>query len=508
MYPVTYKYSSVQNNLISNEIIAAPHLFMKLTIFHRLVLGYLSIFLLVAALSTYTIYQLYRLNNITHLILHVDTAAINDVKKIRDSLLSQVRSENKYLLTRDKSFYKQFQVARQEFIRHLSSISYDANSDQEALINRIKELHSGYLFLFEKEAQYLNEGKDYSGLSYKDTKQEYVNGTIDHLKELNRHVQSNIDRKMRALEATGKRATEMALVMTVTTLLVGLFISLVITQSINKPLSLLKKRTREIAQKGVFDGYLNLSSPPEVKDLASSFNFMCAKLKKLDQMKADFFSHISHDLRTPLTSIREGTTLLLEGVGGTITDKQKRLLTIIVEESNRLIRSVNSLLDLSKMEAGIMPEDFEKTNIAPLINQVIFEIEPIVEGKNIEVAGKIADTLPKVNVSRERILQVLRNLLGNAVKFTPERGTIGVNAYASDHEIIVSVVDTGPGIPEKKLFSIFDKFYQASTKDRKETGGTGLGLCIAKNIINAHGGKIWAETKLNQGSIFTFTLPV
>jgi two-component system sensor histidine kinase GlrK len=235
---------------------------------------------------------------------------------------------------------------------------------------------------------------------------------------------------------------------------------------------------------------------------------MCARLKKFDQMKADFFSHVSHDLRTPLTSISEGTKLLLEGVGGTVTEKQKRLLAIMVEESNRLIHFVNSLLDLSKMEAGMMPEDFKRMNIVPLIHQAIFEIEPIVEGKNIKVTRKIAGTLPEVNINRERILQATRNLLGNAVKFSPQGGKIEIKAYSSDHEVIVSVADTGPGIPKEKLLSIFDKFHQVPMRGQKKIRGTGLGLCIAKNIINAHGGKIWAETKIHQGSIFTFTLPV
>jgi two-component system sensor histidine kinase GlrK len=481
---------------------------MKFTIFQRLVLGYFSIFLLVVALSTYTIYQLHRLNTITHHILHVDTAAINNVKKIRDALLSQMRYENKYLLARDDSFYKQFQVARQDFSRYLSSIPCDTIPDQESLINRIKELHAGYFTLFEEEVQYIKGGRDYSKLFYQDIKQEYTNNAIECLKELNGYMQSNIDKKMKTLEATGKRAVNIALVMTGATLLVGISISLVITKSINKPLALLKDRTKEIARDGLFDGYLDLSSPPEVKDLASSFNYMCARLKKFDQMKADFFSHVSHDLRTPLTSISEGTKLLLEGVGGGVTNKQKRLLTIIVEESSRLIRSVNSLLDLSKMEAGMMPGDLEKMKIAPLIHQAIFEIEPLVEGKNIKVTGKIADALPEVNINRERILQAIRNILGNAVKFSPQGGKIDVNAYCSDDKVIISVADTGPGIPEEKIPSIFDKFHQVPIKGQEKTKGTGLGLCIARNIINAHGGKIWVETKINQGSIFTFTLPV
>ena len=235
---------------------------------------------------------------------------------------------------------------------------------------------------------------------------------------------------------------------------------------------------------------------------------MCAKLKEVDKLKSDFFSTMSHELRTPLTSIKEGTALLREGVAGTITEKQKRLLTIISEESHRLIGLVNSLLDLSKMEAGMMTYTFEQASLPPLIDKAIMEIGPLVEAKKITVEAKMNEALPLIKMDSERILQALRNLVGNAVKFTPDGGWVGVSARPVNRGVQVSVTDTGPGIPAENLTTIFDKFQQATHAGSYQSKGTGLGLAIVKHIITSHGGKIWAESEPGQGSTFIFILPV
>jgi two-component system sensor histidine kinase GlrK len=233
---------------------------------------------------------------------------------------------------------------------------------------------------------------------------------------------------------------------------------------------------------------------------------MCERLKELERMKADFFSSMSHELRTPLTSIKEGTGLLLDGVGGQTTDKQRKLLAILAEESNRLIAVVNSLLDLSKMEAGMMSYEFDLVTIDPLIRRAIAEITPLVEAKQIELESNVNPSLPALRLDPERILQVLRNLLGNAVKFTPKGGRVSVVAASVNGNLQVSVTDSGPGVPAESLTTIFEKFSQGSHKGAYTRNGTGLGLAIANNIIKSHGGEIWAESQVGRGSTFVFVL--
>jgi two-component system sensor histidine kinase GlrK len=252
---------------------------------------------------------------------------------------------------------------------------------------------------------------------------------------------------------------------------------------------------------------VQVNSPPEIGELAAAINLMSARLQELDRMKADFFASMSHELRTPLTSIKEGTGLLLDGVGGETTERQRKLLTILAEESNRMINVVNSLLDLSKMEAGMMTYDFEMANVDPLIKRALSEMTPLVEAKQIKLESRVQSPLPTVRIDPERILQVLRNLLGNAVKFTPKGGQVSVVAKPIDGKVEVSVKDSGPGIPAESLISIFEKFSQGNHRGAHTRQGTGLGLAIAKSIIASHGGKIWAESQIGQGSTFTFVLP-
>ena len=292
----------------------------------------------------------------------------------------------------------------------------------------------------------------------------------------------------------------------------GIIISVFITVSITKPLSVIKRKTREIA-KGNFESELTLSSPPEIKDLAQAFNLMCAKLKEIDRTKTEFFSLMSHELRTPLTTIKEGTNLFLDSLKGKeITEKQKRLITIINEECNRLINLVNSLLDLSRMEAGMMVYNFTRTDITLLINRITREMEPLTETKSITIETGSSEGLPSVKADIDKILEVLRNLIGNAVKFTHNGGTVRIKAEKTTGDqgefIEVSVEDTGTGIPQDKIGTIFDKFRTVTFGGSGKIIGTGLGLYIVKQIITDHGGKIWVNSITGKGSTFTFALPV
>jgi len=168
---------------------------------------------------------------------------------------------------------------------------------------------------------------------------------------------------------------------------------------------------------------------------------------------------------------------------------------------------LNSLLDLSKMEAGMMSFNLEPQNIRPLIDQTIEEIGPLAEAKKINLEVIVTEVLPIIKIDSERILQALRNIIGNAMKFTPEKGRVKISVRSVDHGVEVSVADTGPGIPAESLITIFEKFQQATTGGSSPIKGTGLGLAIAKEIITHHGGKIWAESEPGHGSTFIFVLP-
>lgn len=475
---------------------------MRFTIFSRLSTGFIVIFILIILVSIYVDAQFQKLEDITNSILNIDNRMLSNNKKLIDALLSQVRYGEKFIILKDDALYDNFIATKNDFDQYFKELMSVADSPRAmSLLNDIKQSHQHYQKLFYKEGELLRDGQSYPQNWYTQEKEKAINTIMEGLKELKTYNDNNTYEKIKKLGEAGANARRVALVMTISSLIFGITISIFITRSITKPLTVMGKKTREIAG-GNYESDLKLSSPPEIGELVQDFNSMCNKLKKIDKMKSDFFSLMSHELRTPLTSIKEGTTLLLEGLGGETNEKQKRLLRIIEEESNRLIDLVNSILDLAKMEAGMMTYNFVQADIVPLINKAVVETEPLAKSRNIKAELNISRGLPFTNIDIEKILYVLRNLIGNAVKFTPDGGQVRISARLTNGNLEVSVADTGPGIPKENLNIIFDKF-----KSFNNRNGTGLGLAIVKNIISAHRGKVWAESEPGQGSTFIFVLP-
>ncbi|HBH62636.1 MAG TPA: hypothetical protein DDX85_13050 [Nitrospiraceae bacterium] len=482
---------------------------MKLTIFSRLVIGYLVIFVLAMTVSLYAISHLRQFEKVTRSIINVDNRLIEYKKTLSDILLSMMLYEKKYILIKDDGLYSQFELATNDFDRQLKELTSLAKDEKaQDLINRIRHHKERYQSLFNDKVMYLGSDQQLDEENYKKENEYAVNEIMESLKELEAYSQSNTYAKVKELSRVYARASKVAIVLGSVSLIFGIIISVLITVNITRPLSIIKKKTADIAR-GDFGHDLKLSSPPEIEVLAKSFNLMCSKLKEIDKMKSDFFSLMSHELRTPLTTIKEGTNLFtesLEELGA--TEKQKRLLTIINEECNRLIKLVNSLLDLSKMEAGMMVYNFHKTELSPLISKITGEIEPLAETRRIRIETEISEKLPVITMDTERILQVLRNLVGNAVKFTPDEGYVRISARSVDKGVKISVADSGTGISEEKVTAIFDKYYQDTLARSSKIKGTGLGLALVKQVVNSHGGKVWVERTSEQGSVFSFVLPV
>jgi len=483
---------------------------MKLTIFSRLILGYLLLFIFAMGVSIYAIIQLRHLENLSESMFTIDSRLMSYEKALTDLVLSLIRSQKKYMVLKDEMLYKHFIETGREFEMKLDgAISLLEENDrvQDILID-IKNEYQKYREYFEKEAGGENKTLIRGDPEIAKEMEGSANRIINRLRDLKFYIQERMYDKISTLGKAQGRASRIAMSVGILSLAVALVVSVYITFTITRPLVQIKNRIREIAR-GEFRDDLNISSPPEIAELSHTFNYMCRKLKELDRVKTDFFSLMSHELRTPLTTIKEGANLMIEGVDqGMPLERQRRLLKIINEESERLIKLVNSLLDLSKMEAGMMPFNFTNTDLAILVNQVIKEMEPLAETKKIKISTVIENDIPPVKADMEKILQALRNLVSNAIKFTHEGGEVRIKVSKKIDGVQVSVMDTGVGIPRENIQTIFDKYYQVTHGgSNKKFKGTGLGLSIVKHIIDAHGGKIWAESELGKGSTFTFVLP-
>lgn len=226
--------------------------------------------------------------------------------------------------------------------------------------------------------------------------------------------------------------------------------------------------------------------------------------KELNRMKDDFLHSITHDLRNPMTSIRGFLKFLIDGVAGPVTEQQKKMLGVMDHASLKLLSLINDILDIAKLESGRMTINLSDCDLKMICQRSIEMAGGLALKKSITIRTESKEDFPKIKADPELIERVFSNLLGNALKFTPESGSITVSLKELSDRVEVSVEDTGEGIPPEYVERIFDKFQQVAGQRK---GGTGLGLTICKHIVEAHSGEIWAESKLGQGAKFIFTLP-
>jgi PAS domain S-box-containing protein len=227
-------------------------------------------------------------------------------------------------------------------------------------------------------------------------------------------------------------------------------------------------------------------------------------LREIDRLKSEFITTASHELRTPLTSVQMGVYLLLEGALGELTEKQNEVLQACRQDCERLDKLMRDLLDLSRIEAGESQPQLATVSAEDLLTSAVEELRPQVEAKGLELGVNAAMDLPRVSVDRLQIERVISNLVINALRHT-KRGEIKISAEPRNSDLAISVSDTGTGIPAEYLPHIFDKFVQVPDAP---IGGAGLGLTIAKSIVEAHGGQISIQSQVGHGTTFTFTLPL
>jgi two-component system sensor histidine kinase GlrK len=310
-------------------------------------------------------------------------------------------------------------------------------------------------------------------------------------------------------ERLSRRAIRVTGVTAALTIMLGVLIPLYITRSIGKPISLLGQKTREIAT-GRFHKISDIHSPPEIGQLAGDFNFTSERLEQLDTVKVDFISHISHEVRTPLTSTKAASRMLLEGAIDDSPERQNELLAIVNYECDRLIDAVNRILDISRMEAGMMDYRFLEGDLPPIIQKIGLKLAPLAQRKKIELELMPFSELPLVRMDGDKVMQVVENLLGNVLKFTPPGGKVIVSPSPRKdvgNFVRISIANTGLGIPKEHPAQMFERF-KGIEMGRETTIGTRLGLSIVKHIIADHGGKIWVRSAPGKGSTFSFALPV
>ena len=284
---------------------------------------------------------------------------------------------------------------------------------------------------------------------------------------------------------------------------IGILLAFALFRQITGPLRRLDVATQRIAR-GELEDRVPVSGNDELGHLARSFNTMAASLEEAERVKRRMIADISHELRTPLTVLRTALEGLRDGVIVPTPENFAALENKVLLTS----RLVEDLQELALADAGQLSIRKEFSHLGDLLDGIRATIGVQLEDSGINLCMEIPDDLPAVEIDRQRVEQVLLNLLANAMRYTPEGGTIRVAVRAEDEVTIrVSVCDTGPGLAEDELTHVFDRFYRSDRARTQAGGGAGLGLAIAKTLIEAHGGRIWAENASTGGACFHFTLP-
>ena len=286
-------------------------------------------------------------------------------------------------------------------------------------------------------------------------------------------------------------------------IVIALLLTFVLSRRMSSPIGVLANAARRLGQ-GDLSQRVQFQGKGEVKVLAQAFNSMATDLEHAEQLRRNLVADVAHELRTPLSNIQG----YLEAIRDRVVKPNAVTIRSLNEETALLSRLVDELQELSLVEAGELKLIYQAEDIAKLVKQAVTPWQPQVAAREISLSLDLPDNLPLVDIDWQRVNQVLHNLLENAVAHTHKGGTITVAATAQGDWVEVCISDTGEGIPAEDLPNIFERFYRVDKSRARVTGGSGLGLTIAKRLVEAHDGKIAVQSELGKASRFSFTLPI
>jgi signal transduction histidine kinase len=402
------------------------------------------------------------------------------------------RTEGRYAILRDPAFLALFRERARAATGDLDRLEGLLQTRVERdLLREARGNLDAYLQLVEG-GRVVPTGQEHPATSLEDT-----------LERLYRVSTTEVQMRQVTLESLAESTRALSLAALVAAGLIGLGLGTFAVARVARPLHRLRTATQAVAARE-FSEPLEVTGPSEIRDLTGAFNRMAERLGEIDRLKDEFFTSISHDLRTPLSAIRWSADLLHTGALGPLSEKQLRLAETIQSSSLRLLTLVGQIVELGRLRAGRLQLDVKPTELRAMVSRALDEVRPLAELGELRLDLDVPPDLPLVAADAGRVQQVIVNLLGNAVRFTPAGGHVVVSARAQADEVAVRVADTGIGIPADLLPKIFDAYEQA----HRGRGGTGIGLTVVRGLVEAHGGRVSVQSDEGRGSTFTFTLPV
>ncbi len=454
-----------------------------------------------------TVFMLYinvhKMMRISENIVNKNHTIASASKKMVEHLLSMEENEKKYFVLKKTDYLDNFFSAQNEFEKNLKDILQIEAMGAKTSQNW-NQLYDQYLLkaLLPNDLSRIEQSNDL-WISESD-----INSWLDAISSARLDNENEMEQANTELNRRGILTVQTGLAGLGVSILVGIFGGMMLSHSMIRPMGELLKGIRSISRDRPIDP-IKINSSDELGELASSFNEMAMRLKEEQRMRSDFISMLSHEIRTPLTSIRESINLINEGIMGDVNERQKRFLEIAGFEMGRVSELLNRIMQVSYLESGALEIQTESIQVSEFVNTCINQMRPSLEGKDISIEVNIDPHLSNTMGDPKFIQQVFVNLIGNAIKFSPSNSAVRVAAtfHQNRNFLQFTVADSGPGIPEDEQPFIFNKYYRAKGV-RGHMDGAGLGLSIARHIIEAHGGNIWVISEMGKGTAFYFTLPI
>jgi two-component system sensor histidine kinase GlrK len=473
---------------------------MRLSIFWRLALSSLAIVAIMAGVNLYALVQVRQLTALNTELVAYHYPAIENADLLLENLYLQLRSEKQYLAVRDELFQKNFEEASAESQQLLKRIrTHETSVKGQKLLEELAKLTDRYRKRFHEKVNSNGRRSDDALLTE-------MTGLVRTYIDLH---ETKIGEVMTDARARSARVEDLTRNLGIISFFLAVGLAALASYSILRPVRRLQEQFRQIGQ-GNFASSVEIAAPKDLRALVDTANWMRKKLQELDNMKSDFLAHISHELRTPLASMREGTHLLLDEIPGPLSTEQRQILRIMNDSSQRLIHLISTLLDLSKMEAGMMEYQIVPTDLKRVAEVSLKRVRLLADGKRIQIVAEFPPGQLWVSMDGTRIEQVLDNLLSNALKFSPSGAAVHLRVYAdfANKQVRITVSDNGPGIAAEDLPRVFDRFYQGQLHATNKLAGSGLGLALAKKVVEKHGGQIGIESELGKGTTVHFVLPM
>lgn len=464
------------------------------SLYARVLAGYI---LLVCLGSIVIVLALNRLGGLNHSMLELTrfTERTNTISRVREAVNSAMELRVKMDIYKDPEYKAEYGRTLEALVASLERLKgLSLSPDEKLFVSQIARM------AIQEVLPKLEDGR------LMDPEDATLNRFLGFIDDEVIKTDEKIYRLVLESSSQSRRAVRILLGMFLVSLLASLFVGLWVVTDLKGQVRRMIEATEHVA-KGLFTTQIPEDGPNEIRALTHSFNRMVERLGELEKLKETFIANVTHEIKTPLTSVKEAVSLIKEGVVGPTTPEQDELLEIIEQDGFRLLRLVNDLLDISKMEAGMMRYQFQEGSIEEVLQRSLRKAKVVAEKVGVSLFCRMQPLGETFVFDHLRMEQVFDNLLANALNFTPKGGRVEVGLNRNPQGLLEVVFqDTGPGIPPEYHKAVFSKFFQVDTQGLKR--GTGLGLSIVKHIVEAHGGHIELSSDSNRGAKFILRFPL